>query len=764
MANTGRDMASLKRRYMLDIELYERTYKKWESRGDKIVKRYRDERNELEQGGATEVRYNILWSNVQTTLPAVFARLPKPEVSRRFKDKDPVGRVASLMLERALEYEVEQYSDYANAVQCAVEDRLLPGRGVAWVRYEPVTKEVESPKPQITEDVESRLEHIDYECTPVDYVHWKDFGHNISRTWEEVSIVWRRVPLSREECISRFGKEIGGKVALDQQPELSDEALATPEGEAIKKATIYELWDKKEGIVVWLHKGYPRALDVRDDPLQLDNFFPCPKPLYATTTTDSLIPVPDYTQYQDQSKELDTICERIDGLVKAVKVVGVYDATQTGVQRMLNEGVANTLIPVDNWMMFGEKGGLKGTVEFLPLDMVVAALNALYLAREQAKQVIYEITGLSDIIRGSSDPNETLGAQELKGQFASKRLKKLQDGVAQFATELLRLKGQIICKHYQPESIATISGASQLSPEDQQLVPQAMDLLKQDLLSNFRIEVSSDSLVEVDEQQEKQNRMEFIQAIGGFIKEAIQAPPELAPMLGEVLLYGVRGFKAGKSIEGTIEETIDRMKQQAAQPKPPKQDPEVLKVQAQQQIEQMKHQGSMQLEQAKLQTSTQIEQVKASASTQNEQNKLASQQTLEMRRIELEAANEAKRIEQEYAFKMWQAQLDARTKIEVAEISSGATVASSQIKAASDAVNGEGESQGAPVKEQPKEDNSGVMAAIQQLADQVAELHQEVSAPVQYERGSDGKVVGITKGKRKMNVSYGPDGRMNGVA
>lgn len=745
-----RDMASLKRRYMLDIELYERTYKKWESRGEKIVKRYRDERNEIQQAGSSaEARYNILWSNVQTVLPAVFARLPKPEVSRRYKDKDPVGRVASLILERALEYEVEQYPDYANAVQCSVEDRLLPGRGVSWVRYEPKFRTEQLPEGQVTEDVKG-AEVIDYECSPVDYVHWKDFGHNVSRTWEEVSIVWRRVPLTRDECISRFGKETGNKISLDQQPDLTTEALATPEGESIKKATIYELWDKKEGIVVWLSKSVESALDVRDDPLKLDCFFPCPKPLYATTTTDSLIPVADYVQYQDQAKELDIICERIDGLVRAVKVVGVYDASQKGVERLLQEGVNNALIPIDNWMIFGEKGGIKGVMEFLPLDMVVAALNALYIAREQVKQTIYEVTGISDIIRGASDPNETLGAQELKGQFASKRLKKLQDGVAQFATELLKIKGQIICKHYQPESITAISGADQLSPEDQQLIPQAIQLLKNDVLSDFRIEVSSDSLVDVDEQQEKQNRMEFIQAIGGFLKEALAAPPSLAPMLGEILLYGVRGFKAGKTIEGTIEEAIDKMREQAAQPSQPS--PEMVKVQAQQQMEQAKLQGSMQIEQAKLQTGTQLEQAK-----------LQTQSQIDSQRNEMEAQREEKRMQMEYEFKRWQAELDARTKIMVAEISSKAKVDSAEISAATDAVEGDATETPADEPAETPDQNEGVMTAIQQLADQVAELQQELSAPVQYERGKDGKVTSITKGKRKMNISYGPDGRMQGV-
>jgi hypothetical protein len=113
---------------------YERSYKRWEARVDRIVKKYKDDSRYDRNPNA---RFNILWSNVQTIQPAIFARLPRPDVSRRFRDNDPIGRVASLMLERALEFEIEHYGDYKSAMNNSVLDRLLGGRGVAWVRYEP---------------------------------------------------------------------------------------------------------------------------------------------------------------------------------------------------------------------------------------------------------------------------------------------------------------------------------------------------------------------------------------------------------------------------------------------------------------------------------------------------------------------------------------------------------------------------------------------------------------------------------------------------
>ena len=331
------DLISLKNSYFLEIDLYNKKFQEWEDRAETIIKRYRDDRGGLDKDTRqNEARYNILWSNIQTMIPNVFARLPQPEVSRRYKDKDPVGRVASMILERALEYEVEAYPDYENAVRNSVEDRLLPGRGIAWVRYMPVMKDVEMPEQpmqamdgeegtQISEDTPKTYPVIDYECSPCDYVAWKDFGHNLSRTWEEVSMVWRVVPMNREELVERFGEEIGEQIPLDMKSGGRDADTASPEELAKMKANIYELWDKKEKRCVWMSKSHQKALDVKDDPLGLDGFFPCPKPLYATTTTDSLIPVPDYALYQDLAKELDTLTDRINGLADSIKVVGVYD-------------------------------------------------------------------------------------------------------------------------------------------------------------------------------------------------------------------------------------------------------------------------------------------------------------------------------------------------------------------------------------------------------------------------------------------------------
>jgi hypothetical protein len=380
------------------ISTYEREFSKWESRVEKILKRYRDERNTTSDNRA---RFNILWSNVQTLTPATFSRIPQPDVSRRFKDNDPVGRVASLILERALEFEITHYPDYRATLKQSVQDRFLGGRGTCWARYEPHIKAIPGESvdgDSVTEDTDGPQEELDYECAPLDYVHWRDFGHSVARTWEEVTKVWRRVYMTRQACIERFGEE-GAQIPLDSIPEEMKKDSNTDSAD-YARALVYEGWDKERKEAVWISKTLKRFLDQKPDPLKLEGFFPCPKPLYATLTNESLIPTPDYTLYQDQARELDTLSDRIDGLVQALQVRGVYDAAIPELARIFTEATNTNLIPVKNWAAFAEKQGLAGAIDLVDLAPIAAALEQCYLAMEQVKGQVYEITGISDIIRG----------------------------------------------------------------------------------------------------------------------------------------------------------------------------------------------------------------------------------------------------------------------------------------------------------------------------------------------------------------------------
>jgi hypothetical protein len=742
---------------------YERSYKRWEARVDRIVKKYKDDSRYDRNPNA---RFNILWSNVQTIQPAIFARLPRPDVSRRFRDNDPIGRVASMILERALEFEIEHYGDYKSAMNNAVLDRLLGGRGVAWVRYEPhiVGEEAgeedtpddglsvteDSDEAETPEGIENESqERIEYECCPVDYVHWRDFGHTIARTWEEVTAVWRRVYMSRPALVERFGEEMGYKIPLDTKPDDLKQSYKSDDG--VYEAVIYEIWDKETGKVLWISKSLGKIIDERDDPLQLENFWPCPKPLYATLTTDSLEPIPDFTIYQDQARELDVLCDRIDGLINALKVRGVYDASASELQRLFSEGENNTMIPVSNWMAFAEKQGMKGAIDLVDLTPFASALMACYQAMDQVKGQIYELMGIADIQRGQSDPNDTLGAQIIKSNNASGRLKTQQHAVVDFATSLLSIKAQIICNHFTDDTLIKISGAMQLSDQDKQLIPQAIALLRDEASKNFRIEVTSDSMIYQDEQQEKQDRVAFLAAMGQYMQMALpaaQASPELTPMLCEMLKFGVTAFKAGKQLEGIIDETADKLresqKQSEGQPKPPP--VEIQKVQMEQQAEMQKLQMQAQLEQAKMQNQMQLE--KAKQEYQAQENQLKFQLEEQRNQADNQMKMQADQMKMEMEVKVAQMKMltERNTQVLLAHINNGAKIEVARI--GSDDSDGAmayaNEQDMAQAMENPMETvANAINNNSNQMAIMLAEMMSKLSQPKTVVRGADGKIIGV---------------------
>jgi len=651
-------------RYLKIVGQYDNEFAKWTARTKKIIKRYRDDTRG--QTLTESAKFNILWSNVQTLTPAVYAKLPKADISRRFGDNDPVGRVAAQLLERAIDFEIEHYPDFRSTMKYSVEDRFLGGRGSAWVRYEPHTSPIgiDDDGVSVTSAVEQGemsepMEQIEYECAPVDYVHWRDFGHSQARTWEEVGQVWRWVYMTREALVERFGDEMARRIPLDQGPEplnAYNESKRT-----YNRAKICELWDKETQKVYWFCKGMPQMIDVRDDPLGLEGFFPCPKPLYATTTSDTLVPVPDFVLYQDQAMELDILSDRIDGLVKALRVRGVYDASQPALQRLLTEGDNNALIPVDKWMAFSEKGGLKGSIDLLPLDTLANALLNCYRAREDIKSQIYEITGISDIIRGTSFASETATAQQIKGQYAGLRLRSMQEDVALYASEIIKLKAQVMCLHFQPDTILAYAAAGQMTPSDQQLIPQAMQLLRDKPLRNFRVDIAADSLVMLDENQNKQDRMQFLQAFGGFLAQALpvgQASPQMVPMMMELLRFGMQAFKAARPIEGQIDATLQQLQQAAMQQQPDgEQQGKQAELQQKGQMEASKMQMESALTQAKLQHEFQMEQVRTQAKMAMEQQKQ-----------QFEAQLKAMELQSQQAAAKYKADVDAQTKLIIAQM------------------------------------------------------------------------------------------------
>ena len=455
---------------------------RWHKRGDKIVKRYKDERDQAAEEGTR--RLNMLWSNVQIIHPAIYGRRPLPIAERRFLDHDPVGRLSAQMIERALRNEIEE-NGYHGAVRRAVLDYLLPGRGQCWVRYEPeigpgISLTPSSPldmrdsqgeiigdellEDEKTEKLEETGEQVLSESCPIDYIQWKDFYMfpARARTWNEVTAIGKKVYLSKTECIERFGEEIGKKIQPDASLSVAERqenlSITTFQDQNERKRILHEIWNKADRRVYWVSTGYDHLCDLADDPLELRGFFPVPEPLSATTTNDSLIPVPDYIEYQDQAIQIDELTQRISLLTKACKVAGVYDGANRPLKRLLDESVENELIPVDDWVRYGDKGGVAGAISFLPLKEIMETIDVLMSVKEKMLQDLDRVTGISDVLRGTTDGRETMGGTRLKTNNAGTRIDERRNEVARFARDVIRLVSEIIGKHFSSKSIIEISG------------------------------------------------------------------------------------------------------------------------------------------------------------------------------------------------------------------------------------------------------------------------------------------------------------------
>jgi len=661
----GEGKSGIASRWITELEIAGKETATWEDQAAAIERRYRDERKYSSGGARTadSYKFNVLWSNVQTLMPAIYARPPKPVVGRRFRDRDPVGRAASQIIERGLDYTID-CEGLHHTIKLCVLDFLLSGRGTVWLRYEPSFKEsAREDGVQIEQDPEQKDE-LAYEEAECDYVHWTDFQCSPSRVWEEVRWVSRRVYMTRDAMRKKFkhlSEAVIQDIPLDWKPKNQVDSDISVEHQAFQRATVWEIWDKEERKVVFIAPAYTQApLDIVDDPLRLEGFFPCPRPLLSTTTNGTIVPVPDYVEYQDQADQLDELTGRIAMVTKAIKVAGFYPAEEKDVARLLSENVENALLPVHNWAAFIDKGGLEKLVALMPVERLATVLRDLTEIRAVVKNDLYEITGISDIIRGSTKASETATAQEIKGRYASMRLSDRQQEVARFVRDVMRMMGEIMCEHFTPQTLLLLSDYHQIGempelPEGMQpndpafiakmqefevekkkaekKIAAAIALLKNEKARGFRIDIEDESTVAQDDMAEKQARVEFLGAVSGFLQQAVpasQAVPEMAPLMGKMLLFGVRAFRAGRDMETSIEDALAEMekaqKAAADQPKPPS--PEEVAAQA---------------EAASAQAKMQAEQQKA------EVDIMATQADLEIRKMEMDAKERSEQRAHEFA-------------------------------------------------------------------------------------------------------------------
>lgn len=596
----------------------------WRSEADNYVKIYKDgfadHRAAPKSSTLAAAPFNILWSNTEILKAATLSRVAPPNVTRRYKDENPIAKEASEMMERSLEF-VHDQEDFVRNLRQARDDMLLPGRGVMWYEYHTETglfpmdkiiagegeeeaevfffRGAEEDPDQIDKDGNGFFEDMVDQSVVPKYVYWKDYLQSDSRSEELVWWKSRRHGMSVDEI----------KVQLNLNEERMEALFTDPQArndEETDVLEVWEIWSKPKKQRIWYTESAEDALLVEDVPLTLKDFYPCPKPMFPFETTNTMVPVPEYRIYKALATELNRIEKRLSGLLETFKVAGVYDGAKDAEMQNLSDLEDGQFKPIGDAKNFGADGGMRGAFFEIPLAGTAAVIDKLEARKVILKREIFEITGISDVIRGDTNANETATAQRLKGSFGSLRLRPRREPVEEFIRDGYNIMGEIMADKFLPETFARITG---LNPSE-----QVMQLLHDDAMRNFMIDVETDSTVQPNQEIDQRNAVEFATAIGGFLQQAIplvQAVPQMAPLVMESIKFIARRFKAGRTLEEELNKLTEQITQAAENPPPQQEDPVQQLEQAKLKLEIFKINADLQVKQLDATTKMDIANINA---------------------------------------------------------------------------------------------------------------------------------------------------------
>lgn len=536
------------------------------------------------EDGDEEPEFNILHSNVETIVPSIYNSAGKPDIRPRHNNPDPVVKLVSDVFERSILAMVDD-SRMDAEVEASAQDVFVAGRGVVRVKFDADVIEQPAMDPMTGAQVMQPIvtnERVEYEV-----VSWRDFRMGPAKRWKDVQWVAFRHCLTHED-LERLEDE--GLKELQPDPE-----------SAVKSeddVTVWEIWCKDTGRVYFIAADNQKVLNIKDDPLQLPGFFPCASPVQPITPTGKLTPVCPFRIYETLADELDVITERIRGLTDVLKAKGAMAGSGEALDDLATAGDGQIVMLADMENIMAQ-GGLDKAIMWWPIDRIIQVIRELNVQREQTKQAIYEITGISDIIRGQGAASETATAQQIKTQWGSLRIKKMQRLIERQVRELFVLTTELISRHFSPATLQKLSGL--------QIPPEAMQLLQRPL-DHYRIDVESNSTVAADLQQGRQEMAEFLNGTGSYFSAmapiAQQSPQAIEP-IAEIYGSFARQFNLGKQAEDALERLVAMAKEIAKNPPP---NPEAEAMKAEMEAKRQSEANKMQLEMQKLGLDVQLKQ------------------------------------------------------------------------------------------------------------------------------------------------------------
>lgn len=649
-------------------------------------------------------RFPLWWSCWKIRKPIVLARIPEP-VLKDTQGDDPYGRTACILGERFIKSVLKTFDAFTE-ISSAVDDFLVTDFG--WGRWfyttelcyedEKVRLQVVEPEPMLDEQgqpipappeppifldprtgepvMEGILEdeqgayllsgqQVEVEDERVfleSQLYAALYVESDTRKWNEVTRCAYEYHYSYRDFIQKFGEAGLQKIAMSE----------VDEHRTGKPIIVFEYWGKMPKEVRWLAEtsddflspqtgldrdrniDIPKLEEVDEEISDYDNsdlygltgFFPSAEPMVMNNPTKSFWPTPEYFQVADILEDVHGIVSRMFLLTKAIRVRFLYDSSVPQLSSLIGEtGEGGGLgIPNLEDNLIRGKGTLATLVQYFPVDEMITGLNNMYTAFEQRLNMFYQITGLSDLLRGQTDPNsdKTYGERQMEGKFALNRIEPYQRKVQEWIKDNYLLGMEMGLKMFSEKTIDEYIVPQTLDQEDKQRYVPSLELLKSNKRRRFRVDFETDSTIAINQGWRREQAIQTANAITKMMEstaKVAQDMPELAATELKLMEHVVGELTDGKLFVDEIRDSIQTSIDKAMQPKP--QEPNV-------DIEKVKLQGQaltadIQFKHLQLQTQTQIEWAKLQQKSQQDSF------TNQLKQLEISIANGVSQAELQIA-------------------------------------------------------------------------------------------------------------------
>ena len=461
----------------------------------------------------------------------------------------------------------------------------------------------------------------------------------------------RRIAFETAYSIAEFKDIFGVKAYLSlSAPDNDSDSDAKNKRQDIK---VFEYWDFYEKEVYWFAenssdfirpKGYrlpneveeneTGEIEARNGLYDLDGFFPCPPPLIMNSPTDEFWPIPEYYQLMEIFDEIHTIFSRMMETTRAYRARLLFDSGIEGLSEAINEMPESGAIGISNLTkaLVTANGDIKNVAQYVPTEGIIASLQQLYVSLEQRLNTVYRLTGISDMLQGlaSDQTQRTFGERQMTEKYALNQLEEPQRKMQEYVRDCYELITEMALKNFKDSSLDIYMIPATLAPKDKENYVAAREMLKQNS-KRFRIELETDSTIALNEQYDKQMRIELANTLTSALEKTAsiaESSPELANVELHALKYLIQGFRQAKMFQSEIIEAIDNVieKTKAAAEAAANSPAPFDKDQVMAQLKAQEQQSANQLATFKLQSENQLAQME-----------LAQRERLESMRNQLEA-------------------------------------------------------------------------------------------------------------------------------